>query len=215
MKYLVGLLLVLTSSELRAEDLPLIYETNFEQGASEWSPKEPKGWKVKKTEKGNVYSQFEKEATYKPPHRSPFHISLLNDQVATSFVFDAKVLSTHPDYGHRDACMVFGYQDPAHFYYVHFGKQGDNHANQIFIVNGADRKKISLTTTTGTPWNDEWHEVRVKRDVESGSIEVFFDDMEKPAMTANDKTFLWGSFGVGTFDDTSDWDDIMIRGMRK
>ena len=60
-------------------------------------------------------------------------------------------------------CIVFGYQDPAHFYYVHLGKKADDHANQIFIVNGADRKKISLTSTSGTNWDDKWHTVRVVR----------------------------------------------------
>lgn len=43
----------------------------------------------------------------------------------------------------RDACLVFGYQDPSHFYYVHLGKQADDHANQVFIVNDAAQLKIS------------------------------------------------------------------------
>ena len=33
-------------------------------------------------------------------------------------------------------------------------------------------------------------------------------------MTANDKTFAYGRIGVGTFDDTADWDDIVIRGTK-
>jgi hypothetical protein len=33
-------------------------------------------------------------------------------------------------------------------------------------------------------------------------------------MTAKDKTFPGGRIGVGTFDDTSDWDDIVVRGTK-
>ena len=93
------------------------------------------------------------------------------------------------------------------------GKQADDHANQIFIVNGAARTKISLTSTSGTNWDDKWHTVRVVRKAGSGEIEIYYDDMTKPVMTAKDKTFAWGRIGVGTFDDTSDWDDIVVRGV--
>ena len=141
-------------------------------------------------------------------------MSLLKDVAVSDMVLTAKVHSTHPDYGHRDAVIVFGYQDPAHFYYVHLGKQADDHANQIFIVNDAARVKISLTSTSGTNWDDNWHTVKIVRKVEDGTIEIYFDDMNKPVMTAKDKTFAWGRIGVGTFDDTSDWDDIVIRGTK-
>jgi hypothetical protein len=127
---------------------------------------------------------------------------------------EAKVRSTHPDYGHRDVCLVFGYQDPSHFYYVHLGKQADDHANQIFIVNEAPRTKISLTSTDGTNWDDQWHHVKVVRRAADGAIEVYFDDMEKPVMTARDKTFLTGRIGIGTFDDTSDWAWIKLDGVK-
>ena len=162
-----------------------------------------------------VYSQFKKEHTYEPPFRSPFHISLVKGVRVADFVLDVDVHSTHEDYGHRDTCLFFGYQDPAHFYYVHLGKKTDDHANQIFIVNGAARTKISTKTTPGTDWDDQWHHVRIERQVEDGSIRIYFDDMTNPIMTAQDKSFLWGQVGLGSFDDTSDWDNLRLRGERK
>ncbi|MCI0357835.1 MAG: hypothetical protein L0211_05025 [Planctomycetaceae bacterium] len=197
-----------------ADDLPVVYEENFEKGADHWQPLDEKQWQIKKTDKGQVYSQHVKASAYKPPHRSPTNVALLKDVTVGDLVLTAKVQSTHPDYGHRDAVVVFGYQDPAHFYYVHLGKQADDHANQIFIVNGEARKKISLTSTSGTNWDDNWHNVKVVRKVESGAIEIFYDDMTKPVMTAKDETFKWGRIGIGTFDDTSDWDDIVVRGVK-
>jgi quinoprotein glucose dehydrogenase len=193
----------------------ILFKEDFEAGATRWEPIDPAQWKHKAIGKEqHVYSQFEKKTSYKPPHRSPTNIALLKDLVIGDFELKARVLSTHPDYGHRDAVLVFGYQDPTRFYYVHLGKQADDHANQVFIVNGAPRTKISLTSTPGTNWDDQWHNVKIVRKVADGTIEIYFDDMEKPMMTAKDKTFAWGRIGIGTFDDTSDWDDIELRGVK-
>ena len=139
-------------------------------------------------------------------------MSLVKDVEVTDFEMTVRVLSTHEDYGHRDVCLFFGYQDPSHFYYVHLGKETDDHANQVFIVNDAPRVKISTKTTAGTNWDNEWHTVRVSRNAETGVIAVYFDDMKTPIMTATDKTFRWGRVGVGSFDDTGDWDDFRLRG---
>jgi hypothetical protein len=207
--------LSITSVILPAADekLPIVFHEDFEHGADRWQPQDPAQWQIKKTETGHVYSQFKKESAYKGPHRAPFNVSLQKDVVVSDMEFTGRVQSTHPDYGHRDAVVVFGYQDPAHMYYVHLGKKADEHANQIFIVNGADRKKISITSTPGTDWDDNWHTIKVIRKPGDGTIEIYFDDMQKPVMTANDKTFAYGRIGVGTFDDTADWDDITLRGV--
>ena len=55
----------------REQELPLVYPDDFEQGAKNWRPADKEGWKIKRTEQGNVYSQFEKQSKYSPPHRSP------------------------------------------------------------------------------------------------------------------------------------------------
>lgn len=193
--------------------LPIVFETDFKKQSEAWEFAD-KGWKFKQVGDNHVLSQFIKKSDYVPEVRSPFHQAILKDVVVSDFQVDVRVLSTHEDYGHRDACLFFGYQSPTEFYYVHLGKATDPHANQIFIVNNEDRSKISLTTTDGTPWDDQWHDVRIKRDIQSGAIEVFFDNMEKPVMTAKDKTFLWGRIGLGSFDDTADFDDLTLRGQK-
>jgi hypothetical protein len=192
-----------------ANKLPLILKDDFENGSDRWKPADPAAWKIIEGRGGHVYCQFQ-QSKYEPPHRSPINFSLIRDLSVSDFVLSAKARSTGRDYGHRDLCLFFGYQDPAHFYYVHFGKQTDEHANQIFIVNGAPRVKISTKTTSGTPWNDEWHQVKVARDDKSGDIRVFFDDLDTPAMTATDTTFRTGQVGIGSFDDTGDWDDVQL-----
>lgn len=194
-------------------ELPSIVMEDFEQGADKWEPTDATAWKIVDTDKGKSFSLF-KQSEYNPPHRSPLNIALLSGLNAGEFILDVDLKSTTEDYGHRSLCLFFGYQDAAHFYYVHLGKKTDDHANQIFIVNEAPRTKISTKTTPGTPWDDRWHHVRIVRNTESGSIAVYFDDMAEPIMTATDKTFSWGRIGLGSFDDTGDFDNVKIRGRK-
>ncbi|HUY90982.1 MAG TPA: hypothetical protein VMV10_19755 [Pirellulales bacterium] len=192
---------------------PVVFKEDFEHGADRWTPTDEKAWKVVETAGGRVYSLFQ-QSEYQPPHRSPVNFSLAKDVIVGDFALEARVRSTVKDYAHRDMCLIFGYQDPAHFYYVHLGKKTDDHANQIFIVNDAPRTKISEKTTPGTNWDDEWRRLKLVRTAADGSINVFWDDFERPIMTAVDKTFAWGQIGLGSFDDTGDWDDVVVRGVR-
>lgn len=207
-------LIVAASSVAPAAELPLVFQDDFENGDDRWQPTDATVWKVIDSVRGKAYSHF-KQSDYKPPHRSPLNFSLIKNVSVTDFTFEARLLSTKPDYPHRDLCLFFGYQDPAHFYYVHLGKKMDDHANQIFIVNDAPRVKISTKTTPGTNWDDQWHQVKLVRDTTSGRIDVFFDDMQTPVMQAVDKTFTWGQVGIGSFDDIGDWDDVKLYGLRK
>lgn len=194
-----------------AGELPQILHEDFEHGAEHWQPTDAKAWELQTGKDGQGFGNT-KQCEYQPPHRSPLNIALLKDVLVGDFVLEADVRSTGKDYGHRDMCLFFGYQDPANFYYVHLGKQMDDHANQIFIVDDAPRTKISTKTTDGTPWTDDWHHVKVVRTVADGAIAVYYDDMETPAMTATDKAYAWGQIGLGTFDDTGIWDNVTLHG---
>ena len=56
-------------------------------------------------------------------------------------------------------------------------------------------------------------EVRdLAKSYDSGEIAVYFDNMDEPVMTAKDKSFAWGTVGVGTFDDTANFDNVVLRG---
>ena len=194
------------------DGLPLVFEDDFETGkAKNWEPASPDGWKVTHQGDNHVFNQHT-SIQIKTPHRSPYNRAFIKNIYVGDFVLDVQLQSTKQDYPHRDMCLFFGYQDPAHMYYVHLGKRMDPHANNIFIVNGADRKSISTKTTEGTNWDDEWHHARVVRNVETGTIDIYFDDMETPVMTAVDKHFTWGQVGIGSFDDTGNFDDVLLYG---
>ena len=197
-----------------AGDMALLYEDGFESAtASRWEPSDASAWRVKSIGGNNVYSLF-KDCSYEPPVRAPQNFALLKDLEVKSFVLEVKVQSTEPEYGHRDVCLFFGYNDPSHLYYVHFATKADDHANSIFVVDGKPRVSIASQRTSGTHWDEQWHTVRVERDVVTGMIKTYFDDMTTPVMLAMDKTFLRGRIGIGSFDDTANFDDLRVWGER-
>lgn len=201
--------------------LPLLLDEKFEHGMDRWQTTDPKGqdpvWKIIEVgPPGNHALRCTGISKYQPKYRSPFSIALLKDTQVTDFVLTARVQETHVDAGpHRDLCIFWGYQDPDHFYYVHMGAKPDPHACQIFIVNGAPRTMITVDQAQGTPWTEGWHNVKVVRRVDDGAMDVYFDDMQKPYMTAKDKTFTWGQVGLGTFDDHGNFDDVTLRGRHR
>lgn len=218
----VCLIAVQTSSAAALADsaLPLIVQDDFEQGTDRWTTTDPDPsngvWTLVEVGKpGNHAMRVTGTSKYKPPYRSPHSIAFLKDAIVGDFELTVRVQETNVTAGaHRDLCMFWGYQDPAHFYYVHLGAKADPHACQIFIVNNAARTMITVDKATGTPWTEDWHTVRVARNASDGAMQVYFDDMEKPMMTARDKTFTWGQVGLGTFDDHGNFDDFILRGVR-
>lgn len=197
------------------QKMPLVFQTDFEDGKlGGWQPTDTKAWRIEKGHDGEVLALFGK-SDYKPKVRSPRNINLVRNVVVGSFVMELEMLSTTKDYGHRDLCLFFGYQDPSHFYYVHIANRSDPHANSIFVVDGKPRVSIAKTRTSGTKWDDNWHTVRLVRSVKEGAIEVFFDGKPEPIMTAVDTRFEWGKVGVGSFDDTGRFDDIRLWGRNR
>ena len=197
------------------EKMPLVFEADFEDGGlNAWQATDPAAWRIEDGHGGKILALY-KQSDYEPQVRSPVNINLVRDVVVSSFVLELKMRSTTEDYGHRDMCLFFGHQDPSHFYYVHIANKSDAHANSIFIVNGQPRVSIAKTRTAGTKWDDNWHTVRLVRDAEKGTIEVFFDDRVEPIMTAVDNNFKWGRGGVGSFDDTGQFDEIRLWGRKK
>jgi len=153
---------------------------------------------------GKRFLEQFKNADYKPPHRSPTNFCLVAGTKVGDFVMDVEGQQTSKEYGHRDMVFVFGYQGPARYYYAHIATKGDDNANQVFVVNDAPRTKITKSGNAGNDWGgpDVWKTVRIERKVADGTIKVYFDDLSKPVMQAEDKTFGAGWVGFGTFDDT-------------
>lgn len=150
------------------------------------------------------------KAGYEPPFRSPTGLALLRGEYG-SFEMTLEAQSTGRQYGHRDLCFVFGYQDPAHYYYVHLAPAPDQHAHNAFLVDGAARRALLPVQAEGMEWDDEWHQLRVVRDVQAGTVEVYVDGGEEPVIALEDRTLGVGRVGLGSFDDTGRFRGVRVR----
>jgi hypothetical protein len=168
---------------------------------------DPAVWKFGKDKEGVGflaldYDRKAYKSSYAPKHRSPVHIALLKQYPMTDFVMDVEMMSTTEEYGHQDLCLFFGVQSPERYYYVHLAPAPDASAHNVFVVNDAPRKNLLPPQKKGITWKKgTWHTVRLVRQATTGKIEVYFDDLTKPVLAANDKTFQAGFVGFGSFDD--------------
>jgi hypothetical protein len=191
---------------------PLVFSEDFAKGADRWTMTDPKAWEVKKDGEKSVLALVG-SSEYSPSVRSPRSIAWINDLDIGSFVLEVKVKQTGRDYGHRDMCFFFNKNGEVQYYYVHIATEADPHAHSIFKVNEEPRVSVVQERTEGWQWDDKYHTVRIVRDAESGSIDVYIDDMETPIMHTIDKTFTSGSLGIGSFDDTGHFDEVTIWGV--
>lgn len=209
---------VLAAAEVRAQTatpdsmngLPLVFTEDFDEGMDRWEATDPDAWRVVE-EDGDAVLELYRQSEYEPPVRSPYNMALVRDLWVSDFVLEARMASTTDPYNHLDMCLFFGWQDPAHFYYTHLGASADPHANSVFLVDDAPRVSIASWRTEGTEWGrGVYHTVRVVRDTESGTIAVYFDDMDRPVHVAEDRHFRIGRLGMGSFDDTGRIDEVRV-----
>jgi hypothetical protein len=140
--------------------------------------------------------------------RRPMQFALLKGANVGSFSFQARMRRN----GHS-LLMVFNYVDTLHFYYTHLsvdpGAKVDVH-NGIFIVDGGPRRRIAGMEAAPALPDQNWHTVRVERDVHTASIRVFVDGEHTPRFSVKDSTFTCGQVGLGSFDETGDFTDVRL-----
>jgi hypothetical protein len=190
----------------------LQYEQNFSSpdALQGYVMSDPGAWIVRS---GPLHGALEltRQSQYQPPVRSPVNIALIANRQFDDFVLECDLLQTGREYGHRDMCLFFGFQNPTNFYYVHLATSADENAHNIFIVRNAPRTRIARHTNQGVRWgSNSWHRVRLERRAATGTIRVWFDDLREPIMVATDPTFATGAIGFGSFDDTGQVANVRI-----
>lgn len=115
----------------------------------------------------------------------------------------------------RSMLVAFGFQDRAHFYYAHVSGDDGSHRvhNGIFKVDGGERFRIAGEGSAAALPTEDWHRIRVVREAASGKIEVYADDDPKPRFAVVDESFRYGWVGLGSFNETGEFDDFELRGV--
>jgi len=184
------------------------FHADFESGnLIEWQFPFPEDWALL-SEDGNHYLHMKRNREPGVPRR-PLQFALLKDVKVGSFEFETRLRREG-----RSMIVVFNYVDTLHFYYAHLsvdrGSAEPVH-NGIFIVDGEARRRIAGAEAAPALPDRAWHRARVVRDIRSGSIQVFVDGQSQPLFSVVNSTFHCGQIGIGSFDETGDFDDVDLK----
>jgi len=171
-----------------------------------WQFPYPEDWAIVETG-GDHYLHMVRSREPGVPRR-PLQFALLKGVKAGNFSFETRVRREG-----RSMIVVFDYVDTLHFYYAHLsGDRGTAQPvhNGIFIVNSGERARIAGTDAPPALPDRDWHLIRVERNSTSGSIDVYSDVQGGPIFSVVDRTFTCGQIGIGSFDETGDFDDVTL-----
>ncbi|RIJ70598.1 hypothetical protein D1871_18615 [Nakamurella silvestris] len=173
--------------------------------AADWAPQTPSLWEFSNGQ--IIQTKVGNEPT---GPRRPYEFAVLTaGQEFTSLSYRSQVRIDEPvSVSNRDVILVFNYQTPTKYSYVHLSQDNTIYPhNGIFVVNDADRLRIddqwNPSTSRGAApaiKDREWHDVRIDFCADTGSIKVYVDGSSQPLMTATDRTFTQGRVGFGSFD---------------
>lgn len=183
------------------------FTEDFESGKLEaWQLPHPEDWTILEAG-GNHYLHMVRSREPGVPRR-PLQFALLKGVKVGSFSFQTRVRREG-----RSMIIVFDYVDTLHFYYAHLsGDRGTAQPvhNGIFMVNGGERVRVAGTDAPPALPDHEWHLIRIERNASSGEIDVYSDFQADAIFSVVDRTFTCGQVGIGSFDETGDFDDVSL-----
>ncbi len=118
----------------------------------------------------------------------------------------------------RDVVVIFGYVDPTHFYYAHFGAASNGTTETVIMkVSGRQARVVihSPLIVEPAPFTSlDPVNFRVTHSA-NGAISVYSEDMESPVMTANDTSHPVGRVGFGSFNDPAEFHQFSVSGEKR
>ena len=203
----VGLSVLIARVAARSTPLAVNFRDDFSSGKlDQWQFPFAEDWVIKEEGPLHYLHMLRNRDPLVP--RRPQQFALIKGVNVGSFTLETRVRREG-----SSMMIVFNYVDSLHFYYTHLskdpGRKIDVH-NGIFLVDGAPRRRIAGLEADPVLPDTNWHKVRVVRDVNTGSIEVFVDQERRPRFSVVDKTFTCGRVGLGSFDETGDFADVRL-----
>ncbi len=126
--------------------------------------------------------------------------------VTGDFTLSASASSTPTDSRFNDFSIVFGYQDPANYYFAGFSEGNDANTSGVFAV--VDGVRTELADIAAPIVAGEMYPIRVER--QGAAIRVFRAGEQVAAVS--DPTFPSGRVGFGSRNDGGTFDDLAVTG---
>lgn len=148
----------------------------------------------------------------------PSEYAMFNAYQFRSFALTCRLrVDSAPRDEGNNACVIFGWRDDRHFYYVHLSNVYGELSNTVVRVEGGTaRSLIPLIDRREPAFTDQdWHKVDVLRDANTGSIEVYvnaFSEDAQPLFSVTDRTYEWGHIGFGACRDHASFAGVEFEG---
>jgi hypothetical protein len=206
--YHLTILLLFTGSAIAQTEITIKPNLNNSENINQWTLDGSGKWKI-----SDGALILYKAGVPSGTIRRPSALAILKSKPFTNVIVEAEIKSeVDTSIIHRDLEIIVDYQSATKFYYVHLAGTTDKVHNGIFIVNNADRRRIDSGKGKPQLKDKAWHHVKVIRNVQTGEIKVYTNGSDNPVLEAVDKTLLYGKVGVGSFDDTGFFKNILVKG---
>lgn len=184
---------------------PTYFSDDFEDGdAIGWLPRNSDRWSVVQDEGDFSYYLNTSDYEGELDDRLGEYTIIANNNF-TDFQFSCMAKASE-DFNVSEAAdfdIVFGYQNDYNYYYVMFNQKED-FTNIFKIVNS---QRFTIATFYGSLLKDNlYHHIKIVRD--GDIISVCFDGTE--IMKGYDTTYSTGKIGLGSFNDSAFFDDVLI-----
>ena len=183
-----------------------IVSENFENGKADgWIPGNSSRWEVASNEGSKRY--FLNTTQYQENEDGLGEISIYDNQDFGDFTFECELKSVDAEKGNSfaDLDIVFGYQNAKNYYYVMFNSE----AGETAIYRLDNNVRTSIASYGGSTLKDgNYHKIKISR--AGDEIAVYYNNAE--IMKAVDNAFGRGRIGVGSFNDSGYFDNIVMTG---
>jgi hypothetical protein len=178
-----------------------------------WSVPLAADWELGREDGAEVLRLITPRPAQKEPRR-PFQYALLEGSPLRQAVIECEVRRLPPGRP-CSLILVYAWRDYGHFNYAHLSN--DSAAEQpvhngIFHVYGGDRVRISADKGPGTLLTDDWHQVRLAWEGQTGLVEVSVNGKTSPSLRAVDLSLTSGRAGLGSFFNTGAFRNVKISG---
>lgn len=123
--------------------------------------------------------------------------------VVSDFILSLEIEAMQPNQPCDGVVVIFGYQDESNFYFLNCAGPEVPMETGLFQVNPDGVSKILEQTTVGAVRFKQCHFLKIERQVLTGVLRFYLDDMERPVLTFVDSTFQRGSIGIGLHQNTA------------
>lgn len=178
---------------------------DLDQPSDSWSFRNPALWRIG-VEGPRRFLQMAYPEGRAGGARTPTEYALYNPYEFRSFSLSVRArLDADSGGQERNLCLLFGWQDPGHYYYIKLSDQPGAEWNNIYRVAGGQvtplvpSAELEAALTAGN-----WGKVDLLRDMEAGTITVYvnaYDGQAEPYLQAVDKRYEWGHIGCGAIHD--------------